>query len=321
MKSPEEIIEIAKKTLVTESQAVYKLSEYLNNDFSNVIDTILKLDGRVIVTGVGKSAIIGQKIVATLNSTGTPSIFMHAADAIHGDLGIIQKGDLVLCISKSGNTSEIKVLVPLLKQADNILVSIVGDVNSYLAQQSDYIINATVDAEACPHNLAPTTSTTAQIAIGDAIAICLLECREFTSSDFAKYHPGGSLGKRLYLKVRDLSSLNEKPFVSPDADIKSLILEITKKRLGVTAVIENNLLKGVVTDGDLRRMMEKFSSFEKLSAKDVMSLHPKTIDEGELAINALKMMKEFNITQLIVTNDKEYKGVIHLHDLLKEGII
>jgi arabinose-5-phosphate isomerase len=321
LKSPVEIIEIAKKTLVTESQAVYKLSEYLNHDFSNIIDTILNLDGRVIVTGVGKSAIIGQKIVATFNSTGTPAIFMHAADAIHGDLGIIQKGDLVLCISKSGNTSEIKVLVPLLKQADNILVSIVGDVNSYLAQQSDYIINASVDAEACPHNLAPTTSTTAQMAIGDAIAICLLECREFTSADFAKYHPGGSLGKRLYLKVRDLSSLNEKPFVSPDADIKSLILEITKKRLGVTAVIENNLLVGVVTDGDLRRMMEKFSSFEQLSAKDVMSVRPKTIEESELAINALKIMKEFNITQLIVTNDKEYKGVIHLHDLLKEGII
>ena len=321
MKSSEEIIKIAKKTLLTESQAVYKLSEYLNNDFSNVIDTILKLNGRVIVTGVGKSAIIGQKIVATFNSTGTPAIFMHAADAIHGDLGIIQKGDLVLCISKSGNTSEIKVLVPLLKQADNILVSIVGDVNSYLAQQSDYVINASVEAEACPHNLAPTTSTTAQMAIGDAIAICLLECREFTSADFAKYHPGGSLGKRLYLKVRDLSSLNEKPFVSPDADIKSLILEITKKRLGVTAVIENNLLKGVVTDGDLRRMMEKFSSFEKLSAKDVMSIHPKTINESELAINALKIMKEFNITQLIVTHNEEYRGVIHLHDLLKEGII
>jgi len=321
LKSSEEIIKIAKKTLLTESQAVYKLSEYLNNDFSNVIDTILKLNGRVIVTGVGKSAIIGQKIVATFNSTGTPAIFMHAADAIHGDLGIIQKGDLVLCISKSGNTSEIKVLVPLLKQADNILVSIVGDVNSYLAQQSDYVINASVEAEACPHNLAPTTSTTAQMAIGDAIAICLLECREFTSADFAKYHPGGSLGKRLYLKVRDLSSLNEKPFVSPDADIKSLILEITKKRLGVTAVIENNLLKGVVTDGDLRRMMEKFSSFEKLSAKDVMSIHPKTINESELAINALKIMKEFNITQLIVTHNEEYRGVIHLHDLLKEGII
>lgn len=321
MKSSEEIIEIAKKTLLTESQAVYKISEYLNNDFSNVIDTILKLEGRVIVTGVGKSAIIGQKIVATFNSTGTPAIFMHAADAIHGDLGIIQKGDLVLCISKSGNTSEIKVLVPLLKQIDNILVSIVGDVNSFLAQQSHYVINASVDAEACPHNLAPTTSTTAQMAIGDAMAICLLECREFTSADFAKYHPGGSLGKRLYLKVRDLSSLNEKPFVSPDADIKSLILEITKKRLGVTAVIENNLLKGVVTDGDLRRMMEKFSSFEELTAKDVMSIHPKIIDESELAINALKIMKEFNITQLIVTKNEDYSGVIHLHDLLKEGII
>lgn len=321
MKSAEEIIEIAKKTLLTESQAVYKLSEYLNNDFTNVINTILKIPGRVIVTGVGKSAIIGQKIVATFNSTGTPAIFMHAADAIHGDLGMIQKGDLVLCISKSGNTSEIKVLVPLLKQADNILVSIVGDVNSYLAQQSDYIINTTIEHEACPHNLAPTTSTAAQMAIGDAMAICLLECREFTSDDFAKYHPGGSLGKKLYLKVRDLSSLNQKPFVMPNSDIKSLILEITKKRLGITAVIENNLLKGVVTDGDLRRMMEKFSSFEKLTAKDIMSVNPKTIDESELAVNALKIMKEFNITQLIVTKNQEYNGVIHLHDLLKEGII
>lgn len=321
MKSPQEILDIAKRTLVTESQAILNLSSKLNHDFYHLVEAILNLKGRVIMTGVGKSAIIAQKIVATFNSTGTPAIFMHAADAIHGDLGIIQKDDLVICLSKSGNTAEIKVLIPLLKQADNKLACIVGDMQSYLAQQSDYKIDVTIETEACPHNLAPTTSTTAQLAMGDALAVALLECRAFTSADFAKYHPGGSLGKRLYLKVQDLSVLNEKPEVHPDASIRDVILEITKKRLGVVAVTIENNLKGVITDGDLRRMMEKFTYFEELSAKDIMNIQPKTIASDELAVNALKLMKQHNITQLIVTKDNNYNGVIHLHDLLKEGII
>lgn len=321
MKSTEEILASARKTLTSESQAVLQLTEYLNEDFSALIYAILNLKGRVIVTGVGKSAIIGQKIVATFNSTGTPAVFMHAGEAIHGDLGIIQKDDLVLCISKSGNTAEIKMLIPLLKQGDNPIACIVGDINSYLAVQSDFVINATVSHEACPHNLAPTTSTTAQLALGDAIAICLLESRAFSSTDFAKYHPGGSLGKKLYLKVRDLSSLNEKPSVDIDSDIRNVILEITKKRLGITAVMDNNKLKGVVTDGDLRRMMEKFTYFEKLTARDIMNTKPKTIDADELAVNALKLMKDNNISQLIVIKNNQYNGIIHIHDLLKEGII
>lgn len=322
MKSSEEIISSAKKTLLTESDAIKQLVDYLNADFINLVETIFKLKGRVIVTGIGKSAIIGQKIVATLNSTGTPAIFMHAGEAIHGDLGIIQSDDLVLCISKSGNTPEIKVLIPLLKQGNNPIACIVGDIGSYLAKQSDFIINATVASEACPLNLAPTTSTTAQLVLGDALAICLLEKRRFTSKDFAKYHPGGSLGKRLYLKVGDLSSQNEKPNVSLDSNIKQVILEITKKRLGITAVSENNKIMGVITDGDLRRMMEKFTYFDQLSAKDIMSTSPKTISSDELAVNALKIMKENNITQIVVVDKKGlYNGIIHLHDLLKEGII
>ncbi|WP_353138862.1 KpsF/GutQ family sugar-phosphate isomerase [Pseudopedobacter sp.] len=322
MKSREEIISSAKNTLSTESEAIAKLADYLNDDFVNLVETIIQLKGRVIVTGIGKSAIIGQKIVATLNSTGTPSIFMHAAEAIHGDLGIIQSNDLVLCVSKSGNTSEIKVLIPLLKQGNNPLACIVADTNSYLAKQSDFVINATIEAEACPLNLAPTTSTTAQLVLGDAIAICLLELRRFTSEDFAKFHPGGSLGKRLYLKVRDLSSQNDKPEVNLNSNIRQVILEITKKRLGITAVSENNYIKGVITDGDLRRMMEKFTYFDKLSAKDIMSSNPKTIHADELAVNALKIMRENNITQIVVIDDDNaYEGIIHLHDLLKEGII
>ncbi|MFD1630588.1 KpsF/GutQ family sugar-phosphate isomerase [Pseudopedobacter beijingensis] len=321
MESSKDILESAKKTLNTESQAISKIIEYLNEDFSILVKTIFNLKGRVIVTGVGKSAIIAQKIVATFNSTGTPSIFMHAGEAIHGDLGIIQKDDLILCLSKSGNTPEIKVLIPLLKQGNNKLACIVGNIDSYLAKNADFVVNATVDAEACPLNLAPTTSTTAQLAIGDALAICLLELRRFTSDDFAKYHPGGSLGKRLYLRVKDLSSQNEKPLVSLNSDIRNVILEITKRRLGITAVLEDSILKGVITDGDLRRMMEKFASFDNLKAKDIMSLNPKTIEADELAINALTIMREHNITQLAVLDKGKYEGIIHLHDLLKEGII
>lgn len=321
MKSSEEILEFARKTISIESEAIHQLSNQLNEDFSKLVSNILNLKGRVIVTGIGKSAIIAQKMVATFNSTGTPAIFMHAADAVHGDLGIIQQDDLIICLSKSGNTAEIKVLIPLLKQGGNLLASIVGDTQSYLAQQSDFVLDAFVAEEACPNNLAPTTSTTAQLVLGDALAVALVECRSFSKEDFAKFHPGGALGKRLYLKVSDLSMMNEKPQIGLNANIREVILEITQKRLGVVAIVENDVLKGVITDGDLRRMMEKYSSFEHLKAVDIMNSTPKTIDHNEMAVNALQMMKQFNITQLIVLKDNFYQGVVHLHDLLKEGII
>lgn len=321
MKSSQEILEIARKTISLESEAIYQLSSQLNEDFSLLVSNILNLKGRVIVTGVGKSAIIAQKMVATFNSTGTPAIFMHAADAVHGDLGIIQRDDLIICLSKSGNTAEIKVLIPLLKHGGNLLASIVGDTQSYLAQQSDFVLSATITEEACPNNLAPTTSTTAQLVLGDALAVALVECRSFSKEDFAKFHPGGALGKKLYLKVSDLSVMNEKPQIGLDANIRKVILEITKKRLGVVAVVENEVLKGVITDGDLRRMMEKHPSFEHLKAVDIMNSNPKTINYDEMAVHALQLMKQFNITQLIVLKDDFYQGVVHLHDLLKEGII
>lgn len=321
MKSSQEILEIAQRTIAIESDAIKQLQLQLSSDFSSLVEEIIHLKGRLIITGVGKSAIIAQKLVATFNSTGTPSVFMHAADAVHGDLGIIQKDDLVMCLSKSGNTAEIKVLIPLLKQGKNKLACIVGEKQSYLAQQADFILDATVAIEACPNNLAPTTSTTAQLVLGDALAVCLLECRAFSKEDFAKYHPGGALGKKLYLKVSDLSLINEKPEISINASIKEAILEITKKRLGVVAIVENLELRGVITDGDLRRMMEKYESFENLKAIDIMNRNPKTIDFDEMAVNALNKMKQFNITSLIVTKQNNYEGVVHLHDLLKEGII
>lgn len=321
MKTKSEIINIARKTLQTEADAISALKERINNDFTVIIETILNIKGRVVITGIGKSAIIAQKIVASFNSTGTPAIFMHAADAIHGDLGIIQSEDLVICISKSGNTPEIKVLAPLLKQAGNILVAMTGDVQSYLSTHADYIIDTCVEKEACPHNLAPTTSTTAQLAMGDALAVCLLECREFSSADFARYHPGGSLGKRLYLKVQDLSAHNEKPQVAPDTSIRQILVEITKNRLGAVAVVEDNAICGIITDGDIRRMLEKYSSIEGLTAKQIMGTNPRKIDHDELAVHALEIMRQNNITQLLVTNQNNYCGIIHLHDLLKEGII
>lgn len=321
LKSSKEILEIAQRTISIETEALIQLQSKLTDDFASLVKEIMSLKGRLIITGVGKSAIIAQKLVATFNSTGTPSIFMHAADAVHGDLGIIQKDDLVLCLSKSGNTAEIKVLIPLLKQGSNLLACIVGEKESYLAQQANFVLDASVAVEACPNNLAPTTSTTAQLVIGDALAVCLLECRAFSKEDFAKYHPGGSLGKKLYLKVSDLSELNEKPEIGIEASIKEAILEITKKRLGVVAIVENFELRGVITDGDLRRMMEKYESFENLKAIDIMNCNPKTIDFNELAVNALNTMKQYNITSLIVTKNNLYYGVIHLHDLLKEGII
>jgi len=321
LKTSIEILGIAQKTLRIEADGISKLSTQLNEDFSTVVHRILYLKGRVIVTGIGKSAIIAQKIVATLNSTGTPSIFMHAADAIHGDLGMIQDDDLIVCISKSGNTPEIKVLVPLLKQSANTLVGMVGDLNSFLAKQADLVLDTTIDIEACPHNLAPTTSTTAQLAMGDALAVCLLESREFTSSDFAKFHPGGALGKRLYLKAGDLSGQNERPEVTPDTLVRNVLVEITKSRLGAVAVIQDEQIAGVITDGDIRRMMETHSSIEELTAKDIMSKSPKHIDKDELAVKALEMMRANNISQLLVTSENKYQGIVHLHDLLKEGII
>jgi len=321
LKNPLEILEIAKKTLQIEADGILRLSTQLNEDFPEIVHQILYLKARVIITGIGKSAIIAQKIVATFNSTGTPAIFMHAADAIHGDLGMIQQNDLIICISKSGNTPEIKVLIPLLKQSDNKLVAMVGDTDSYLAKQSDWILDTTVEVEACPNNLAPTTSTTAQLAMGDALAVCLLECREFTSKDFAKYHPGGSLGKRLYLKVGDLAAQNEKPQVPSDASVKDVIIEITKNRLGAVAVVDDGQLSGIITDGDIRRMLEKNNTINGLRAKDIMSLFPKYIDKDELAVNALDVLRKNNITQILVGSKTKFEGFIHLHDLLKEGII
>lgn len=321
MKSKKSIIEAAVNTLQLEAQAILGLIDHINDDFIKIIDLILKSEGRVIVTGIGKSAIIAQKIVATFNSTGTPSIFMHAADAVHGDLGMIQKNDIVICISKSGNTPEIKVLTPLLKQSGNVMIGMVGQLNSELALQADFILNTSVEKEACPNNLAPTTSTTAQLAMGDALAVCLLHAREFNESDFARYHPGGALGKRLYLKSGDIALKNEKPVIHPDAAVKDVIIEISQNRLGAVVVIDANVILGVITDGDIRRMLEKHSDLTNIKARDLMNPNPKTIDKETLAMNALEVIKENNITQLLVTDAGSYFGIIHLHDLLQEGII
>ena len=321
MKSNDELKKIAVNTLKIEAAAVNNLTRYINNDFVESVKFIHKSKGRVIITGIGKSAIIANKIVATLNSTGTPSIVMHAADAIHGDLGTIQKDDCIICISKSGNTPEIKVLVPLLKSGKNKLISIVGNLDSYLAKQSDYILNTTVEKEACPNNLAPTSSTTAQLAMGDALAVCLLECKKFTEKDFAKFHPGGALGKKLYLKVSDISEQNQKPVVKPSDSIQKVILEISSKRLGAVAVVETGKLKGIITDGDLRRMLEKAGLQKNTVASSIMNKAPKTIDSKEFAVDAIKVMKQYNISQLVVTDKGRYVGFVHLHDLLREGIL
>ncbi|ATA92721.1 D-arabinose 5-phosphate isomerase [Capnocytophaga canimorsus] len=301
--------------------AINKLIDYVDEDFAKAVNHILKSSGRVVITGIGKSAIIASKIVATMNSTGTPAIFMHAADAIHGDLGIIQEDDVVICISKSGNTPEIKVLIPLLKRGKNKLIGITSNKNSVLAQQSDCILYAHVEKEACPNNLAPTTSTTAQLVLGDALAVCLLKMKNFGSSDFAKYHPGGALGKRLYLKVTDIVANNQKPEVTPDADIRKVIVEISEKMLGVTAVMDGQIIAGIVTDGDIRRMLNKNDSISGLTAKDIMTKNPKTIDSETLAVDALELMETNKITQLLVTEKGNYAGVIHLHNLIQEGII
>ncbi|MCX6281068.1 MAG: KpsF/GutQ family sugar-phosphate isomerase [Bacteroidetes bacterium] len=321
MKTSDALKKVAILTIEDEAAAIKNLTKSINDDFLECVRRIMKSKGRVVVTGIGKSAIIGQKIVATFNSTGTPAIFMHAADAIHGDLGIIQKDDIIICLSKSGETPEVKVLVPLLKQLGSLLISFVGNKSSYLALQSDIVIDTTVTREACPNNLAPTSSTTAQLVMGDALAICLLEARGFTAGDFAKFHPGGALGKKMYLKVSDLYLRNQKPMVKGSDDIKQVILEISSKRLGATAVLEGNKLVGIVTDGDLRRMLEKDLDLRKMKARDVMSPGPKTIAPSTLVIDALTTMRKNNITQLLVVEKSSYKGVIHLHDILKEGII
>jgi arabinose-5-phosphate isomerase len=321
LNSKKAIVSHAKKTIIDESLAISKLADFVDESFAEAVELIYNSKGRVIITGIGKSAIIANKIVATLNSTGTPSVFMHAADAIHGDLGLILKEDVVICISKSGNTPEIKVLIPLLKKAKNILIAITGNMKSMLAEQADFIFNSYVQQEACPNNLAPTTSTTAQLVIGDALAVCLQEIRGFSSDDFAKYHPGGALGKKLFLSVKELLELNEKPAVSLNSGIKEVIIEISKKRLGVTAVIENNKIVGIITDGDLRRMLANTEDFSKLYAKDIMSKAPKTINVSAMAIEAMEIMESNEISQLLVQDNEQYAGVIHLHDLIKEGII
>ncbi len=321
MKTSKEIIGLAQKTLRIEADGLLKLSTKINEEFSAVVQRILYLKGRVIVTGIGKSAIIAQKIVATLNSTGTPSMFMHAADAIHGDLGMIQTNDLVICISKSGTTPEIKVLIPLLKHSGNFLVGMVGDLDSYLAKQADLVLDTTIDVEACPHNLAPTTSTTAQLAMGDALAVCLLESREFSSADFAKFHPGGALGKRLYLKAGDLALQNETPAVLLSTPVRQVLVEMTRSRLGAVCVLHDGIIAGIITDGDIRRMMESHRDIEALLASDIMGENPKKIEQDELAVKALEIMRENNINQILVTSADKYRGMVHLHDLLKEGII
>ena len=322
MNSKKAIVAHAKKTILDESLAISKLADFVNETFAEAVELIYNSKGRVIITGIGKSAIIANKIVATLNSTGTPSVFMHAADAIHGDLGLILKDDVVICISKSGNTPEIKVLIPLIKNAKNTLIAITGNMKSMLAEQADYVFNSYIEKEACPNNLAPTTSTTAQLVMGDALAVCLQELRGFSSDDFAKYHPGGALGKRLFLRVSDLIALNEKPAVVPSSKIKEVIVEISEKRLGVTAVTDDSNIVGIITDGDLRRMLAKTDDFSALYARDIMTKTPKSIAVTSMAIEAMQQMEANEISQLLVHDDKgKYAGVIHIHDLIKEGII
>jgi len=318
----EEIQQIAKQCIKQEKEAVESLLNHINDSFVAAVEEIFHNDeGRVIVCGIGKSANIGQKIVATFNSTGTPAIFMHAADAIHGDLGIIQKNDIVICLSKSGNTPEITLLIPMIKMFGSKIIAIVGNIHSYLAKNADYVIDCTVSQEACPNNLAPTASSTAQLVIGDAMAVCLIAMRGFSSEDFARIHPGGILGKRLYLTVEQLCKANEMPQVTSAANLNEIIYEISSKRLGVTAVVDDGKIMGIITDGDLRRMLEKNIDLQSIKASDIMSKNPKTIDVKRLAVNALELMRNNNITSILVTENELYTGVVHLHDLLKEGII
>jgi arabinose-5-phosphate isomerase len=316
------IIATAQNTIELEASAIKNLVNFINDDFANAVNKIAASTGRLVVSGIGKSAIIAQKIVATLNSTGTPALFMHAADAVHGDLGMIQKEDVIIIISKSGDSPEIKVLAPLIKSFGNTLIGIVGNTSSFLAKQCDIVLNTTVSQEACPNNLAPTTSTTAQMVMGDALAVCLMQVKGFGTADFARFHPGGMLGKKLYLRVADLSAQNEQPSVTGDASINQVIVEITRRRLGATAVVNGDKsIAGIITDGDLRRMLEKTTNFSALQANDIMSINPAIIDASVLAAEALEMMKARDISQLLVIENGLYAGIIHLHDLVKEGII
>lgn len=321
MNDTKAILALAKKTIEIEGAAILNLITYLDEDFAATVRCILASKGRVVISGIGKSAIIASKIVSTLNSTGTPAIFMHAADAIHGDLGTIQENDVVICISKSGSTPEIKMLVPLIKRGGNKLIGMTGGTDSFLAQQADFILNTHVEKEACPNNLAPTTSTTVQLVLGDALAICLLELKGFSKADFAKYHPGGALGKRLYLRVEDIAGNNQQPQVNLDTDVRKVIVEISEKMLGVTAVIDKNEIVGVVTDGDIRRMLNDHENINGLTAKDIMTANPKTIAIDVLAIKALEMMQDNGISQLLAVEGKSYKGIVHLHNLISEGIL
>jgi len=315
------IVETALQTVQLEAKSIADLATFLDASFVETIELLNNCKGRLVFSGIGKSALIAQKIVATLNSTGTPSLFMHAADAIHGDLGTVQKDDIVLIISKSGESPEIKALVPYIKSFGNKLIGIVGNTSSYLASESDHILNTTVSAEACPNNLAPTSSTTAQLVMGDVIAVCLMQLKGFTSDDFGKYHPGGNLGKRLFLKVADLTSTALKPTVATHTPLKNVILEITKNRLGVAVVINNNEIVGVITDGDLRRMLEKTVNIENITAAEIMSHTPQLIDHQTLAVEAIDQMKQHEISHLIVTKEGSYYGILHIHELIKEGLI
>jgi arabinose-5-phosphate isomerase len=317
----DKILDSARKTIESESKSIAKLIDFIDDNFISTVEIIYNLKGRLVVTGIGKSAIIAQKIVATLNSTGTPSLFLHASEAIHGDLGMVQKDDAVICISKSGNSPEIKILIPLLKNFGNQLIAITGNPTSFLGKEAHFVLNTYVESESCPNNLAPTNSTTAQLVMGDAIAVCLMEMRNFKPEDFAKYHPGGSLGKKLLLRVKDMLDSSRKPFVHPDSSIKNVIVEISEKRLGVAAVIENEKVIGIITDGDIRRMLNKTETITGLTAKDIMTINPKMISSNDMVIDALNILEDFSITQLVVVDNDEYKGVIHLHDILKEGIV
>lgn len=321
LESEESIIAVAKRTIHIELKAVQGLVDVVDSAFAKAVLHIHHSNGRVIITGIGKSAIIAQKIVATMNSTGTPAIFMHAADAIHGDLGIIQKNDVVICISKSGNTPEIKVLLPLIKNFNNKIIALTSHADSYLATESDFLLHTPIEEEACPNGLAPTTSTTVQLVMGDALAICLLELKGFTDSDFAKYHPGGALGKKLYLRVQELIDQNAKPHVQLQSSLREVILNMTENRLGMTVVLDGDRIAGVVTDGDLRRMLSSGKNVDGLLARDMMSTNPKTVDSDAMAVAAREIMEEYNISQLVAVQDGTYAGVVHIHDLIREGIV
>ncbi len=321
MKSSTEIKKIAKETIALEVEEIKRLERTINDNFVKVIDLILNAKGRLIVSGIGKSANIANKIVATFNSTGQPAVFLHAADAIHGDLGNIQKEDVVICISKSGNTPEIKALLPFIQNMRNTIVALTGNMDSFLAKEADFTLDVSVEKEACPNNLAPTSSTTAQLVMGDVLAVTLLACKNFSDKDFARFHPGGTLGKRLYLKLIDILHENSSPQVVSGATINEVIIEISKKRLGATAIIDKGKLVGVITDGDLRRMLEKKISFENLHAKDIMCLQPKTMQKDALAYDALQMMERHNISQLIIMDEHQYRGIIHIHEIIKEGVV